>query len=401
MRRRATGSSTAAIGLGAVACALVACDVYDAGLLDDDVVDAPDLCCSTMPETGVDQGPPAGDLGTDAGAPPDTGPPVDDSGCALRHPPVRPVGEDGPGDEVFWWVVTSVNLGSGGMWATVGYDLDNRCTTIDSTDLECAPQPGFTPPNDGVEGVDNTFGQSFLALIDLFVPDWEQAVNEGFRDGRASILARLTGWNGELDDPVVDFALVATLPFPDGDPPPRFDGTDEYIVNLRGFAAGDVNRPLARDSNAYIADGVLVARPRDGSEIVLSGARAVVPVRLNGIILTGHIDPEARFVSGTLAGRWPIDAIFDGFVRAGICPGTETHTAAQTGLARAADLTPDGMPTPFMSCEAMSVGFNFMGVRVIVARYEMGPPDMSACDDAGVEEDSGSSGSADAGMDAD
>jgi hypothetical protein len=66
-------------------------------------------------------------------------------------------------------VLTGVDFGdeSSSDWATIGFNLDGKCSTSSSTDV-CTPLAGGSPAvhMNGVGGIDNSFGENFCQLLD-------------------------------------------------------------------------------------------------------------------------------------------------------------------------------------------------------------------------------------------
>ncbi|MCC7536945.1 MAG: hypothetical protein IT379_12065 [Deltaproteobacteria bacterium] len=374
-----------------------ACDVYDASLLSR----ARDAGRDARADTGID-----GALDPDGETPPVPPPPVPPppdpdmgmpdpdagSGCMPRRPPERPVLADGPSMPVRWYALRDLRFGVGVAWREIGYDLDGRCTTSMSTgdEVECAPPPGFTPADDAPNGLDNTFGQTFIPLLTLVEPDYEGTINRHVERGEYGILIRLAEWNGTQNDPVVDFAIVdsirgfAQASDPEGpDPiePPAWDGTDEWYASRRSFVSGDFSRPLARDTAAYIVDGLLVARPRDGTEVNITG-HITLTLKVTGATVTARLtDGNRALEGGILAGRWALDDVFNTLPRLDVCPDSDTYTAISEALRRSADVTTDGDATPFLLCEAISLGIGFGGVTTSVAQVVEARPLLDYCDD--------------------
>ncbi|MCC7538799.1 MAG: hypothetical protein IT379_21415, partial [Deltaproteobacteria bacterium] len=281
--------------------------------------------------------------------------------------------------------------GTGSSWRDIAYDLDGRCTSSESDfeDLECAPPPGFAPADDGPNGVDNTLGQTFWPLLTIVDPDYEAAIDRDMEDGIFGVLIRVAEWNGTGNDPVVDVAIVDALRgFAQGqDPmgtnplePPAWDGTDEWLATSRSFVAGDSERPLARDTAAYVVDGLIVAHPRDGSEVRIS-AQTTLTIKVTRGVLTARLTDGNRALGDVIfAGRMALDDVYDTLPRLDICAGSMRHTAITEALRRAADLTTGGEATPMLLCEAISVGIAFDGTLANVADVVEARPERDLCD---------------------
>lgn len=327
------------------------------------------------------------DVGADAG--PDVAPDAAPDTCPVRRPPARPTTTDTASVPVRWYAMRRLRLGVGGTWREIGYDHDGRCTTADSApeEIVCAPPPGYTPADDGPDGIDNAFGQSFVPLLVDIDRELPAELDLELENGEHGLLVRVAEWNGEANDPVVDVGLVDSPrgfaagvdPLgPDPITPPAWDTTDEWWAGDRSFVSSDLNVPLARDTTAYVADGVLVARPRDGTEVNLSG-NLTITLRINRAILTGRLS-GTQLQGVILAGRVALDDIVDALPRLGYCPGTSTHNFIANSMARAADLALDDDAPPLLRCDAVSVGVGFDGVSARVTEIVPDRPIFDLCD---------------------
>lgn len=328
------------------------------------------------PDAGSDASDP-GDAGADAReqdmGDDDAG--SSDGGCVPRRPPPRPSLEDGDDTPLRYFAMRALRVGSGESWRTLGYDLDGLCTALDSplSQLGCAPRmaaAGFGPLADAPEGLDNAYGQTFVPLVLLVYPMFEAQLNAAFETGIVGVLIRVAGWNGSPDDPVVDVALVEGVGLAStGDaaaPAPRWDGSDRWVVADRAFASGDLSRPLARDSAAYVAGGLLVARPRDGTEVHLpAGLAQDLAIRLEGMVLTARLAAfGAALEGGIVAGSWRLDDVFAALPGLGVCTDHMLYEATTTALSRNADVRGGGRVAPELECDALSVGFGFEAERI-------------------------------------
>ena len=199
------------------------------------------------------------DAGPDATAP-ETGPP----GCVRATYPDPPGGGGDGGASLptaLVFALHSIDLGDG---ATVpGYDLDNVCTCLFDAGPSCvgrSPQASTycdVPAGSANQGIDNQAAKLFQ-LIELPVGPsvFSSSVFSLQADaGHWSLLIRLEGYNGLMDDPQVDLAL-----FPAGGlgKKPGWDGSDVWPVVSTSVDGGTSN-PKYRSNGAYVSQGTLVA----------------------------------------------------------------------------------------------------------------------------------------------
>ncbi|MCC7535392.1 MAG: hypothetical protein IT379_04230 [Deltaproteobacteria bacterium] len=355
--------------------------VADTGARHDAEHDAAPVTDDAAPEDAGGEPDGSADGGADAGG---------DGGCRLRLPPDRPaLGADLPSLPVRWYALRRIDLGIGDLWRSLGYDLDGRCTTSESTldELECAPAPGFVPSDDAPGGADNAFGQSFVPLISLVDAAYQDELHQEIELGEHGVLVRVAEWNGTPDDPVIDVALVdsvrgfaAGADLTDVIEPPRWDTTDEWLVSDGAFVASDIDVPVARDVAAYVTDGVVVARPRSGTQLRLTGSLTVV-LPLDRAIFTARLSETTfELEEGVLAGRVAIDDVIDSLPGLGYCPGTMMHGVYATAMQRAADLAISEGAPPGLPCTAISMAIGFRAVQARVGQIVPDRPERDLCD---------------------
>ncbi|AKF08590.1 hypothetical protein DB32_005739 [Sandaracinus amylolyticus] len=317
------------------------------------------------------------------------------SACEQRtQPPTRPDVADGDGPEVAFGL-RMVVMEQGNDWPAYGYDLDGFCTEQPDLMSECVPPAERNPPVDGAGGVDNVFGFRFFPLVDATTPDLESEAQEAQEKGQGLPIIRLRGWNGEPNDSRVDAAIMQAVFGAPGDasdePPsvpadpassrPVWDGRDWFWVRDDAFLMDDLGRPLIRDDNAYVADGVLVVRLPDRVDIIFPADAYGVLVRLTGAQATGRISADGTMLEDVrVAGRWSLNDLLVTARNIGVCEGETEYDLLNSQLDRIADVrsTP-GSGGPGVVCDAISLGVGFTGTRVRVAGLAEGPPLADLC----------------------
>ncbi|UJR78791.1 Hypothetical protein I5071_8240 [Sandaracinus amylolyticus] len=315
--------------------------------------------------------------------------------CAQRsQPPQRPSSADGDGPEVAFGL-RMVVMAQGNDWPMYGYDVDGFCTEQPDLVSECTPPAVENPPADGVGGVDNVFGDQFFPLVEATTPDLEAEAREAQELGQGLPIIRMRGWNGERNDPRVDAAIMQAVFGAPGsaseEPPARpddpassrpvWDGRDWFWVRDDAFLMDDLGRPLIRDDNAYVADGVLVVRLPDRIDIIFPADAYGVLVRLTGAQATGRISEDGTTLENVrVSGRWSLNDLLVTARNIGVCEGERDYELLNSQLDRIADVrsTP-GSGGPGVECDAISLGVGFTGTRVRVAGLAEGPPLADLC----------------------
>jgi hypothetical protein len=340
------------------------------------------------------------DLGPDDGGPDDAGPPdggglcaAGDSGvvgapvgCNPARPGARPVCPDTDGGVgALHFALRDVIIDqSADRWRTLGWDMDGDCTdALSATPVaECTP-PGLAAPSDGLDGRDNAFGAQIVPQFLAFQPNIATETAASLATGSNVPVVSLDGWNGLPDDPRVVVSLAyaidlipAGTPIPDGGvtdtntlPDPLWDGTDVAYLSSSAFDTG--GSALLIDDNAYVANGMIVARLPDRADIDLPGQRGTVRARLTECRFSAQIVGAGTALTNALVtGRWSQSDMLSYINDLGICPGTPFNDSILavflTVLTRSMDVraTP-GTGGPGIECNAVSTAFPFEnGVRV-------------------------------------
>lgn len=304
--------------------------------------------------------------------------------CPLTLPPPRPTGADTDGvPERVYAIHRPVIDQSGDRWRTIGYDLDGFCSQEPDIRVECVPPSPMAPLElDGVGGIDNSFGHNISEIILIDQPDFEESAREGVARGLGAILLRVSGWNGEPDDPRVSTALIQSVfgsgealsGFTDVDVSkrllrvdgvlreiPAWDGEDYFWARPDSFLEGDPSRPLITDDNAYVSDGVLVVLLPSRFPFVLTGNNEGARFTLSDAVFTVELDADqvtARHA--VLAGRWDTDDLLEVIAAAGYCPGTPDYNGLSLLLRLTADIrTTPGTGGMGVECDALSFALVF------------------------------------------
>jgi hypothetical protein len=327
------------------------------------------------------------------------------SGTCGAQPPPRPMNEDDTDIGEVAFALKEVQLLQGSRWANIGYDLDGVCTEAPELESPCTPPGGGEPPEDGDQGRDNVFGESVFPTVNFAIPGLEDSSRDFQNRGQGAIIIRIHGYNGlDFDDrvivtmavtvfgttaeaaPQVTFAADGTpMVPPSGEypPPPDWGGGDDVFWGRRdNFVGGDQTQPLISDDNAYVANGMLVARLPDRSDIIFPGEDAGIRARLTDAILVGRISEDLMQLQDvTVAGRWRIADLLDTAESVGACPGSENLRTLTNLLNDVADVRSEaGTGGEGVSCDAISLGVVFQGFLARWGGITDGPPLANACD---------------------
>ena len=343
------------------------CSVIDPGLIQVD--------------GSMDASADAGDAAVDAVA--DAAPDVP---MGLRKPPARPDVADGPDVDPMTIALRDVVLNQSGLrWRDIGLDLDDLDTQAPADPVECVPPNEDAEVElDGVQGIDNAFGDKLYPIVALALPTLEADARMNQEAGLGTIVMHMGGWNGTADDPRVDIFLTQSAAGTTADPEtvtfdgfepmvgaataplPEWDGDDYWFGRDETFFMGELDQPLIRDDNAYITDGFVVMRLPDRIDILFFvGTDMGVRVRLTDAYAFGQFNADfTRLEPATVAGRWSIIDLLETGENINICIGSVQRMIIENQLDTIADVrSQPGSGGAGVSCDAISLGVSFTGIR--------------------------------------
>jgi hypothetical protein len=386
----ALGGAIASLGCGASTTAASVDE--DAGLERDggeaDASVTTDSGAVVRPDGGRD----AGADGGGAGAP-DAAVPIDAAALALP-PAAPPSGAPSATRRVFavskWFLGETFRDGgpSANAWKTFGYDLDGVATRTSRTGT-CRAIASGVVVLDGDQGVDNSFGQNGLPVLQRFTSpsDLSAVTTAEVSQGGSTLLLDIIG----LDDTQAQSAIGLTGQAFIGakrSTAPRFDGTDEwpldgaYLVDRTNIARGSSFKFPA----SYVTGGVWVSGPRSDLTVVLPMQGATLTLKLRNAVVTAKHAAGSMLATGTIAGVVPIaeftsamSAVVSRLDRAA-CPGTSLSYQLRDICESNADIRLAG-PDPTKDCDAISVGIGFEAkpIRVPTTVAPAAPPPADPC----------------------
>lgn len=191
--------------------------------------------------------------------------------------------------------------------STIGFDLDGSCTCIDTPGEVCKPWKDRTPLCDGPGGRDNSFPRLLQTLVTYGIAQSSQKLSSSLETGNYTILLRIQNWNLQPNDSEVTVSFYTS----DGSTKtPDWNGKDTWRILSTSVEDGDIDKPLLRDSNAYVADGNLVASLPTfdaNDKKVFIQLNDEFGISLSGTRIVGKLEEflgNFRILDGTLAGSW-------------------------------------------------------------------------------------------------
>lgn len=274
-------------------------------------------------------------------------------------------------------------------WAHYGFDLDGVCTNALSCSAGpqdatgCSTRAGI--PFDGFGCVDNVLGRllpvAAAALGDKYGIGEDKFNCELYRGG-FSILFKVSGYNGELDDDDVrvdfyDSPGLATQRAWDCTDPARMNAEAPWIaIDRFSVAAGTLQGPTGaggelppssvNSQHAYVVNGRLVAPLPDGSKVNFRGADAAIPglgLRFHRGVLSARLELDRDGLwhapEGVIGAMIKDSSLLESFAEIGLCSTSPDFQVLSTYILGNMDVHTSGTTDPSVECDAMSVAVAF------------------------------------------
>lgn len=261
------------------------------------------------------------------------------------------------------FALKTLTLGEGNAWKTLGFDIDGKSTTKDSTDV-CKPPVSGASQADGEEGIDNSFGQNVLPLITAAVSGAGEALNTALQSGNFTIMFNTQGLS---DDPAqsatgLNGYVLLGAKF---DGTPTFTTADDWPVRQELLSnPADATSSTIKFSNSYVADGTFVSGTPSEVKISLVFQGIALELTLRKAVITfKHASPNSA-TNGVLAGVINTEELLTGLkkvagaISPGLCSGPSFDTIAEQ-IKAASDIMSDGSNSAGSTCDAISAAIGF------------------------------------------
>ncbi|MBS2017604.1 MAG: hypothetical protein JST00_32295 [Deltaproteobacteria bacterium] len=273
-----------------------------------------------------------------------------------------------------------------------GFDLDNLCTCAEKAACVGAqPNRPCDPADSGIDNATDSLFSLFSLVTDAGLD--ESGLENGLARGRFGLVFKISGWNGEADDPEVLVSMLNAVEVnPEEDGGARFDGKDLWVPDVTSTLDGKIPSFFTR--SAYVSGGVLVASfPRLVAKIripTFNDVWLLIPVEISNAQITGRLrrtGATAELTTGELGGRVATRALFSLAASAGACGGTDTYRAIKATICDARDLPSDpsldGRDSP---CDSLSIGMAFDAIPARVTAEAGAVVDPTPCADAAPDD---------------
>jgi hypothetical protein len=316
-----------------------------------------------------------------------------DASCSVRPPPshLSDPADGGNLDLVF--AVRELDFGGASEgWKKLGFDLDQLDTKAGTGVSTCqftGKSSSIPPPSwwDYDCALDNAGGGLMWDFGRTIAPKLEADLletNTLFQLGERGILLRIQGYNGMPNDDLVIVSVLETS----GTTLPQWQGTDAWTVNEECLA--NIPNMISKymDDNAYVAQGVVVAR-FDPFPIRMSlgnSANARLPLEQSLFTAQLTLDPTAGFyklVAGRLGGTVrPVDLFRVASASNPTCLDPDTVLTIHSLACSYLDMR---LPVPSgnndLPCNAFSMGLGFEAWTAVLAGTVSAPDGPNPCGD--------------------
>ncbi len=301
--------------------------------------------------------------------------------CSARWPaPVS--GTSTPTDNVaISLAMRTIDIGDGAVATAPGFDLDRACTCCAGCEEAQTCTPPAMPICDSERGRDNAMAH-FLSQLQAQLPSpvTSASLQMDINAGNWTVLSRVWGYNGQLNDSDVTVALYGTTALGG---PPAWNGGDTWMVRGDYLLAPSTNLDdaVVKSDLAYVSGGVLVATFGTAGPIKLS-LTGGFELYLSSAVLSGTLElAEGRYRlhTATLGGLWSMPDVFRSLneLRPGgmpaVCKGQEPYEMIIKPLLCGLRDSKPGFDAP-APCDALSFGTAFTSEQVVISQIAP-PPD--------------------------
>lgn len=278
------------------------------------------------------------------------------------------------------FAATAIRLGSDDTWRGLGYDLDGL-RSIKGSDEACRLR--FRGAGaDGLEGIDNSFGQNVLTVLGLFMGssgmgdlELEVSQNRAITSGAFTLLFQT---NGLADGTAAADGLTAQL-FVAGS---KVAGSpkgamDRWMAHADYVRDGNPSRARTRFDRAYINQGTFVSGAPTTIDLALHMQGKPLALRLERAVVT-WTPSGSELTRGVIAGILSLNDLVESVQTFGrkVSPATSCHGELDKTMAilgNYTDILLDGTRDPARECDGISFAIGFTA-REVEAPAELTAP---------------------------
>jgi hypothetical protein len=247
-----------------------------------------------------------------------------------------------------------------------------------------APDSPRANQGDGVDGIDNSFGQNIVPLLAAVSPNPSSSVNAAFAAGTSTLMIDVVGL--DESDPTQSATGLSAQWFtgalfdqaPDASSAvPTFTTADDWPLDPASVASGvESGGALAQPvvgktvfTSSYVVDGTFVSGTTSEVTLVLPFGGALLAVKIqhpvitfvsggthagsgivSGVVLTNDLIGAMQSIAGNIA------TSFCGTADGGTSPAFDQIVVA---IQQSQDIMHDGTNSAGVPCDAISIGVGF------------------------------------------
>lgn len=304
-------------------------------------------------------------------------------------------------------------------WQEFGFDLDGMCTnssTCPGVEMQSCKSAVVALPYDGELCRDNTFAR--LQPVIAAVPELgarfglgEEAFNCELWRGGWNDIVRISGYNGEANDPLVRLDYYRSTGIQEAlswkcpaegfkDKYPRWLSSRKWGIidtGLTGPIIGPGTLPDSKfaDVEAYVRDSYLVARLPDDSEAGFIGdgtSYRGFKFKTQKSVYVGRLvkaqDGTWNIQDGVISGRIRKSDLVQAFRDIGFCETGDLaafYTAMLSYVDENADVLANGADDRGMDCDAMSYALGFKAAQLLPGTLVQAPKLIECCEPGKTE----------------
>lgn len=259
---------------------------------------------------------------------------------------------------------------SSNAWQYYGADIDGKVSTSASTN-HCRLQPGANPSvkQDGIDGIDNSFGANVLPMLQSIEPGVAEELNARIAHGDSTVIA--TGPSGF--EQIISGSIARANTFSSS------SGSEWWVSDVDypgGFANCSIDGETLND-HVYVWSFGTWKLP-----LMVGGTELLVPIRqpdVSGTSVNGVL--TEMMISGVIPTEELIEALRQvaGALDPSLCSGSTFDSIAQQVRA-ASDVRVDGTNgDPSLDCNGISIGIGVKFTGALIRGYASTKPTPPAC----------------------
>ena len=307
--------------------------------------------------------------------------PVIDAGLSST-PPSPPTGGTTPPTTTYSnFAVHHVHLGDeldsfgNPDWSSYGYDIDGKVTTASSSDV-CTLATNANKKNqtDGPGGLDNSFGENIVPLLNAVLANPSASMNTAIANGSYTWIFYASGLSS--DPAQTSEGLVGEFfwgaPFAPAGSFPTFTKADNWplerslvtsAINANGTLQGSPSSTFAFPK-AYVVQGELVSGYPSSVELFIGISGQLLKLNVQHAVITFEHTSATTASRGIISGVIPTQDLVNamqliaGGISTSFCSGS-TFAQVATSIEQAADIMVDGTNKAGAPCNGISIGVGF------------------------------------------